>query len=221
MRIFSAKFPRVLILSASFATYAAGLSYLGAAEKNEINFQKALQKLKPTPQQAREKSLKMEMFGAIGQRAPLMEEAERWRLTQAVVKYSLENGHDPYLLLAVIETESAYRFDAVSVKGAVGFMQVRPFVAKSIAGEMESPAGLDAGDLTDMDTNLRLGSYYLSKMKGQFKSVDLALVAYNQGPTKLSEDLRYGRELDMRYTRKVLNSRESIRKAAPAGKRAA
>ena len=52
------------------------------------------------------------------------------QVANIVIKYSDEHGHDPFLLLAVIETESSYRPKVVSHKGAVGLMQIRPFVGR-------------------------------------------------------------------------------------------
>jgi len=221
MKILSAKLPRIVFLSSSFALYAMGMQLICEAEKNQNDLQRALDKLKLSPQLAVERKLRLEMFGVLERRAPALSEVDRWKLSGTVVKYSQENGHDPYLLLAVIETESAYKSDAVSNMGAVGYMQVRPFVARSIADELDPAAAAGMEDLTDMETNLRLGSYYLSKMKGKFKNLDIALIAYNQGPTKISASLRQGKELDMRYSRKVLNSLESILKEVSPFKRAA
>ncbi|MGK7345461.1 MAG: lytic transglycosylase domain-containing protein [Candidatus Nitrospinota bacterium M3_3B_026] len=144
----------------------------------------------------------------INARARGLSPHERAILADAVVRYSAKNGHDPFLILAVIETESSFRQRAVSRKGAVGIMQIRPFVARALARELNISIK-DAAWLYDFDTNLMLGSYYLAKMRKRFGSLRLALEAYNLGPTRLNRFIRKG-VLRQSYSRKVLGKRERI-----------
>lgn len=130
---------------------------------------------------------------------------DRKRMVDIIVRYSGIHGHDPMLLLAVIEIESGYRRNAISNVGAVGLMQVRPFVARSLAKELKmSPER--ASLLHDLDVNVKIGSYYLAKMLKRFGDLSLALEAYNLGPTKLSAYLQNGQKLKKRYTKKVFRS---------------
>ena len=84
------------------------------------------------------------------------------------------------LIQAVIKVESDYNPSAVSSKGALGMMQLIPKTAKF----------LKVADPLDPEQNIRGGSHYLRLMLDQFKGdLDLALAAYNAGPTAVR---RYG-----------------------------
>ncbi len=94
-------------------------------------------------------------FGALVRRA-----AERYEL-------------DPLLLAAIIETESGFDPDAVSVMGAIGLMQVLPTTA----------ALYSDGDPFDPVVNVDVGSRYFRDLLEQFEGdIALALAAYNAGP---------------------------------------
>lgn len=83
------------------------------------------------------------------------------------------NGIDALLLTAVVKTESRFDASAVSPRGAVGLMQVRPDQA-----EQEDPQLL-----LDPAHNLERGASYLRSMLDQFGGdLRLALAAYNAGP---------------------------------------
>lgn len=88
-----------------------------------------------------------------------------------IERHAQARGLDPALVHAVVGTESAYRSDAVSIKGAVGLMQLMPDTARRFG----------VTDLTDPDANLRAGTAYLSHLLDLFKDLPLALAAYNAG----------------------------------------
>jgi soluble lytic murein transglycosylase-like protein len=81
------------------------------------------------------------------------------------------------LLLAVGLVESNLRQDAVSSAGARGVMQVLPATAAEL--------GLDAGRA---GSNIRAGARYLRRLLDRFGSLDLALAAYNAGPTAVAAE---------------------------------
>ena len=87
-------------------------------------------------------------------------------------------GLEPGLLEAVAWQESRGRMSAVSVKGALGVMQLMPGTAADL--------GVRADDLAD---NIRGGALYLRRQLDRFGSVPLALAAYNAGPGAV---MRYG-----------------------------
>ena len=97
------------------------------------------------------------------------------------------HGLAPGLLEAVAWQESRGRMSAVSVKGALGVMQLMP----STAAEL----GVNPGDLAD---NIRGGALYLRRQLDRFGSVPLALAAYNAGPGAVA---RYGGIPPYRETR--------------------
>lgn len=105
---------------------------------------------------------------------------------------------DGLLLAALVQAESSFLPDAVSPVGAVGLTQVMPATAQWLG---------QRGDLTDPDSNLEVGALYLSRLLDRFDgNLELALAAYNAGPTNV---LRYGGVPPFRetrnYVRKVLS----------------
>ena len=89
------------------------------------------------------------------------------------------------LLLAVASAESGGRADARSPAGAVGLMQLLP----GTAADMARAGGEPPPELTDPETSLRLGARYLARQlrhfAGRAHARDLALCAYNAGPSKV------------------------------------
>ncbi|AEE13683.1 Lytic transglycosylase catalytic [Thermodesulfobium narugense DSM 14796] len=83
-----------------------------------------------------------------------------------------EYGIKPSLLKAIVLAESNGNPNAVSPDGAVGLGQLMPSTARSLG--VENPF--------DPIENLRGTAKYLSNLLKTFKSVDLALAAYNAGP---------------------------------------
>ncbi len=102
-------------------------------------------------------------------------------------RMALEFGVDAELVLAVFAAESGGRRKVRSHRGAVGLMQVMPATAQELAREL-GMASVAENDLEDPETNIRLGTYYLSKLDKRFRGDRmLALAAYNAGPTKVAQ----------------------------------
>lgn len=126
-------------------------------------------------------------------------------------------GLAPDFLAAVIEAESAGRPQAVSCRGAVGVMQLLPATAEALARRIGYHGPLD---LTDPETNIRLGAFYLVCLARSFDyDPHLTLAAYNAGPGHVSrwvrcapglagEEIlqRHGFPATRRYVEKVLQT---------------
>ncbi|HEY7215141.1 MAG TPA: lytic transglycosylase domain-containing protein [Thermoanaerobaculia bacterium] len=113
---------------------------------------------------------------------------------------------DGLLLAAIVAVESGFTPDAVSPRGAMGLMQVRPAVGEAYG----------ASDLFDPYANVDVGSRYLGSLLEEYDGdLQLTLAAYNAGPAAVA---RYGgippyRET-RQYVRKVLaHYDEFIRRA--------
>jgi soluble lytic murein transglycosylase len=89
------------------------------------------------------------------------------------------------LLAAIIRAESNFNPYAASKMGALGLMQIVHRTAEQLAGELKI-IYQDQEDLYREDVNLRLGTYYFSKLlKAKQGNLVLALAAYNAGPGNL------------------------------------
>jgi len=135
------------------------------------------------------------------------------------IKHASESGGvDEHLVAALIREESRYNPDVVSWAGAVGLMQLLPATAK----RMNKGVALHTGgslDLSDVRTNIMLGTHYLSRLITEFREIPFAVAAYNAGENRLRKWLNIYYRDDMaefienipysetrRYVKKVLKS---------------
>ncbi len=89
------------------------------------------------------------------------------------------------MILAVIRAESDFRPDVISRAGAVGLMQLMPQTFAWLCEELEEAHA--ESEITDPETNIRFGSYYLSYLYEKFGSWRVALAAYNAGEGRVSD----------------------------------
>lgn len=81
----------------------------------------------------------------------------------------------PAMLYAVAKVESNLQENAHSTAGARGLLQVLPSTARSLDLDVDEPA-----------SNVLAGARYLRQLIDRFDSLDLALAAYNAGPTAVA-----------------------------------
>lgn len=102
---------------------------------------------------------------------------------ETIKKYSKLYDVDPALVVSIIYAESGFAPHAKSRKGAIGLMQVMPSTFKELSGELN--LGSDEAVLKSPETNIRVGIYYISKLKKQGIKSDIELLsAYNAGKSK-------------------------------------
>ncbi|MCX7781392.1 MAG: lytic transglycosylase domain-containing protein [Negativicutes bacterium] len=100
---------------------------------------------------------------------------------EIIYRYALEYDLSPFLIAAVIRTESKFVPTARSPKGAVGLMQLMPETANWIAAQLEFK-DYDIKVLENPETNIRFGTWYLASLKREFGDNEvLVLAAYNGG----------------------------------------
>jgi soluble lytic murein transglycosylase len=96
--------------------------------------------------------------------------------------HAAKQGLDEAWVLGLIRQESRFMADVRSSAGAMGLMQLMPGTAQWVAGRL----GLKNwrwGNVTDIDTNISLGTYYLRHVYDFLDgSAPLASAAYNAGP---------------------------------------
>lgn len=94
-----------------------------------------------------------------------------------ILFYSKRYDVPPSLVFSMARTESGFRADAKSSAGAIGVMQLMPNTASFVAEAI----GVENYDLTDAETNIEFGTFYLKYLTERFESVDVAVCAYNAG----------------------------------------
>ena len=103
-----------------------------------------------------------------------------------VDRYAAEYQLEKSLVNAVIFCESHFETEAVSSADALGLMQVTQETGWWAAEQM----GIEAEklDLTEPDTNIRIGCWYLSWLTEKFDGVtETALAGYNAGHGNVSK----------------------------------
>ena len=104
-----------------------------------------------------------------------------WPYQNEIVTYARRNNMDPFLVAAVIKNESEFKPGAVSPVGAIGMMQIMPETGEWIAGQMWTK-DYSIHSLYNPCINIRMGCWYLSELKYEFKdNLLLMLMAYNAG----------------------------------------
>ena len=120
-------------------------------------------------------------------------------LAASIYDIALSEGIDPALGYQLVKIESSFKGDARSSAGALGYTQVQPATAR-----IYEP-GLTEKDLFERDNNLRIGFRFLSDLLERFDhDTHLALLAYNRGPTRVSDILARGGNPANGYSAAVL-----------------
>jgi len=97
---------------------------------------------------------------------------------QIVADKSVEYAVPAELILAVIETESAYGGQEKSVVGARGIMQILPRYARTHA----DTAGLKSFNIVNLSDNISMGTAHLAQLRDWYRGDwGKALTAYNRG----------------------------------------
>ena len=118
------------------------------------------------------------------------------RYDKTVRKHARRYGFDWRLISAQIYTESRFRHQARSYRGALGLMQIMPGTAQWLEGKAESKTPELKGVsqmLVNPEMNIHLGCYYdamlFSRIKDTRSSDDrrkMMFAAYNAGPGNLN-----------------------------------
>ena len=135
-----------------------------------------------------------------------------WRaqVSDAIYDEAMAAGIDPLLVAAIVARESSFRERVVSHAGAVGLMQLRPFVAEDLARQNDLEwKGRET--LNRPELNVRLGASYYRQLVVRFDGdAQLALAAYHRGPTRLRRQLERGTFTGSRYASRVMELYEAL-----------
>lgn len=102
---------------------------------------------------------------------------------------ALETNLSPLLIYAIARQESAFMHDVRSSAGALGLMQLMPATGRETAQRMG--LRISNQDLLKPETNIAIGSRYLSRLLEDFDGNRiLAAAAYNAGPNRVRQWLQ-------------------------------
>jgi soluble lytic murein transglycosylase len=133
----------------------------------------------------------MQIDQVLARRAPELGLSFRRRVATAILDESKRARLDPMLVLGLIEVESSFMGEAVSVAGARGLMQLMPATLEYV-NLLENVRLTPEEVYRDPAMQVRIAVRYLSRLEKRFHSLDLALMAYNGGPEKLRLALEDG-----------------------------
>lgn len=123
-----------------------------------------------------------------------LSEEERRRVIEAVIRSSRRYGLDPFLVTAVLLVESDARPWAESGKGAIGLMQVMPYMAEKL------PL---SGNLATIESNVEAGCFILADNIRRL------------GEARGISSYFWGRRIrGVAYLEKVQETRERVRRAS-------
>jgi len=131
-------------------------------------------------------------------------------LSASIYDAATAEGIAPELGFRLVQVESRFLRGAASNRGALGLTQVRLPTARSYM------PGVTEKDLRDGKTNLRLGFRYLRDLLRRFDGdLELALVAYNRGPTLVDSIATSGGDPSNGYADLVLAGVRPSTRAKP------
>lgn len=123
-------------------------------------------------------------------------------IAHSLILRAREHHRDPDLVLAIIDVESDFNPHAVSPTGALGLMQIMP--------SWKSALAIDK-DLRDVDTSINYGLKILGTYEQMFSGLELALTAYNKGPSQVTADMRAGRPPFNGYSESIMRTYARIK----------
>ncbi len=103
---------------------------------------------------------------------------------KSVDQWSASNGVNPLMVQGLIRQESGFDSAIRSRAGALGLMQVMPGTGQGIARSL----GVSGHSLSDPETNIRFGTWYLASTHRRWQDNSLLAVAsYNAGPGNVAK----------------------------------
>ena len=144
------------------------------------------------------------IFGIVFQN--LTDKAERknypLEYKKFVEKYSAEYGVPENVIFAVIKCQSDFDSSLLSDEGEIGLMMVSPYTLEEYKEELHD--SYDTGMLYDPETNIKYGTYKLSKIYlkvGTWRAVYAAMSAGEDTVLGWLEDDRYSEKSELAKTK--------------------
>lgn len=125
-------------------------------------------------------------FVYLGVEQQVREKTHPLEYSEFVEKYSQQYSVPKEIVYAVIKTESSFKSDAVSNKGAIGLMQITPDTFAWLCTK-ESFSSDSVDMLYNPEINIRAGTLFLSLLYSEYGIWENVYAAYNAGRSKVNE----------------------------------
>lgn len=127
------------------------------------------------------------------------------KIDQAATSISLSIPVNPCLILSMIWKESTFKTNQKSYKNAKGLLQVLPATEKEVIKKM----GYELNKLITKNLNSNLsgqelkeisvGAFYMHTLVDKFNNEDLAIMAYNEGPSRIMKRIAKGEKVGLNH----------------------
>jgi len=114
-------------------------------------------------------------------------------LAELIYDVAIQEGLDPDLGFRLVNVESGFKVQAISRAYAYGLTQLQLPTARFYDSEITIEG------LCDPETNLRIGFRFLRDLLETYQDINLALLAYNRGPSRLRDLMDAGVDPDNGY----------------------
>ena len=128
-------------------------------------------------------------FVYLGVENAVCEKTHPLEYSELVEKYSQQYSVPKEIVYAVIKTESSFKSDAVSNKGAIGLMQIMPDTYSWLC--TKDTFDNDSADmLYNPEINIKAGTLFLSLLYTEYGIWENVYAAYNAGRSRVNEWLK-------------------------------
>ncbi len=107
-------------------------------------------------------------------------------VTESASSYGVEEA----LIYSIIKNESGFNEKATSVSNAQGLMQIMYSTAQEVS--KKNNIELDEEKILNPEINIKIGTIYISNLISKYKSLELALAAYNAGSGNVDKWITQG-----------------------------
>ena len=141
------------------------------------------------------------------------------KYTELVEKYASEYNVPEYIIYAVINTESGFDPEKKSSAGALGLMQMTKSTFKYLTSDTHFDEDIEFECLTDPETAIRYGTYYLRYLFNKFHKWNVVFAAYNAGEGQVFEwlnDTEYSKDGESLSKIPIKETRDYVKKVNKA-----